>query len=95
MSKYDLDKIVEMLLKSTSKQLQAFRGILFAVYRDTGIKEFDEKDIEAMKQLLEKVGKKCDGENSWDKIQMLQIDWLKSNLNDFIRGLAYNNYYIL
>ena len=76
-----------MLLKSTSKQLQAFRGILFAVYRDTGIKEFDEKDIEAMKQLLEKVGKKCDGENSWDKIQMLQIDWLKSNLDEFVQKM--------
>lgn len=88
LSKFDLDKIVEMLLKSTSKQLQDFRGILFAVYRDTGIKEFDEKDIDAMKQLLEKVGKKCDGENSWDKIQMLQIGWLKSNLNDFILQLS-------
>ena len=88
LSKFDLDKIVEMLLKSTSKQLQDFRGILFAVYRDTGIKEFDEKDIEAMKQLLEKVRKKCDGENLRDKIQMLQIDWLKSNLNDFILQLS-------
>lgn len=88
LSKFDLDKIVEMLSKSTSKQLQDFRGILFAVYRDTGIKEFDEKDIDAMKQLLEKVGKKCDGEDSWDKIQMLQIDWLKSNLNDFIMQLS-------
>ena len=88
LSKYDLDKIVEMLLKSTSKQLQDFRGILFAVYCYTGIKEFDEKDIDAMKQLLEKIGKKCYGENSWDKIQMLQIDWLKSNLNDFILQLS-------
>lgn len=88
LSKYDLDKIVEMLLKSTSKQLQDFRGILFAVYRDTGINEFDEKDIEAMSQLLEKLEVKRNGENSWDKIQMLQIDWLKSNLNEFIQQLS-------
>ena len=88
LSKYDLDKIVEMLLKSTSKQLQDFRGILFAVYRDTGINEFDEKDIEAMSQLLEKLEVKHNGENSWDKIQMLQIDWLKSNLNEFIQQLS-------
>lgn len=33
LSKYDQGKVVEMLTESTSKQLQNFRGILFAVYR--------------------------------------------------------------
>lgn len=84
LSKYDLEKIVEMLMKSTSGQLQDFRGILFAVYRHARKGEFDEKDIEAMKQLLALVEEKVDGENQWDKIQLMQINWLKLNLNEFI-----------
>ena len=85
---YDMDNVVEMLLKSTSEQLQDFRGILFAIYRHAGKGEFDEKDIETMKQLLAKVEKKYDGENPWDKIQLMQIKWLKSNLKGFIEQMS-------
>lgn len=88
LSKYNMDNIGEMLLKSTSEQLQDFRGILFAVYRNAGKGEFDEKDIEAMKQLLAIVEEKYDGENMWDKIQLMQINWLKSNLKDFIEQIS-------
>ena len=88
LSKYDMDNVVEMLLKSTSEQLQDFRGILFAIYRHAGKGEFDEKDIETMKQLLAKVEKKYDGENPWDKIQLMQIKWLKSNLKGFIEQMS-------
>lgn len=73
-----------MLMKSTSRQLQSFRGILFVVYRHTKKGEFDEADIEAMKQLLKLIEVKLNGENQWDKIQLMQINWLKSNLNQFI-----------
>lgn len=88
LSKYNMDNIGEMLLKSTSEQLHDFRGILFAVYRNAGKGEFDEKDIEAMKQLLAIVEDKYDGENMWDKIQLMQINWLKSNLKDFIEQIS-------
>ena len=88
LSKYDLDNVVEMLLKSTSEQLQDFRGILFAIYRHAGKGEFDEMDIEALEQLLEKVEEKYAGENSWDKIQLMQIKWLKLNLEQFIDQMS-------
>lgn len=88
LSKYNIDNIVDMLLKSTSEQLHDFRGILFAVYRNVGKGEFDEKDIEAMKQLVAKVEEKYDGENPWDKIQLMQIKWLKSNLKGFIEQMS-------
>lgn len=88
MSKYEPDKIIEMLAKSSSEQLGDFRGILFAVYRYAVKSEFDEKDIEAMKQLLGLVEEKCNEENDWDKIQMMQINWLKSNLNQFIQQMS-------
>ena len=77
-----------MLLKSTSKQLDDFRGILFAIYRHAGKGEFDENDIDAMKQLLKKVEEKITGENSWDKIQLMQIDYLMQNLKQFIKQLS-------
>lgn len=41
-----------------------------------------------MKQLLELVEEKCNEENDWDKIQMMQINWLKSNLNQFIQQMS-------
>lgn len=88
LSKYNIDNLVEMLLKSSSEQLQDFRGILFAIYRHAGKGEFDEKDIETMKQLLAKVEEKYDGENPWDKIQLMQIKWLKSNLKGFIEQMS-------
>lgn len=88
LSKYEPDKIIEMLAKSSSEQLGDFRGILFAVYRYAVKSEFDEKDIEAMKQLLGLVEEKCNEENDWDKIQMMQINWLKSNLNQFIQQMS-------
>ena len=88
LSKYNMDNIGEMLLKSTSEQLHDFRGILFAVYRNAGKGEFNEKDIEAMKQLLAIVEEKYDGENMWDKIQLMQLNWLKSNLKDFIEQIS-------
>ena len=88
MSKYNIDSFVEMLLKSTSEQLQDFRGILFAIYRHAGKGEFDEKDIEALEQLLENVKEKYDGENSWDKIQLMQIKWLMLNLEQFIKQMS-------
>jgi hypothetical protein len=88
LSKYNLDNIVDMLLKSTSKQLDDFRGILFAIYRHAVKGEFDENDIDAMKQLLKKVEEKITGENSWDKIQFMQIDYLMQNLKQFIKQLS-------
>ena len=88
LSKYNMDNIGEMLLKSTSEQLHDFRGILFAVYRNAGKGEFDEKDVEAMKQLLHMVKDRCNGDNQWDKIQKMQINWLISNLKKFIEQMS-------
>lgn len=88
LSKYNLDYIVDMLLKSTSKQLDDFRGILFAIYRNAGNGEFDERDIVFMKQLLEKMEEKKSGENPWDKIQLMQVDYLINNLRQFIDQIS-------
>lgn len=58
------------------------------VYRDSGIRDFDERDIESMRQLLELINEKCNRDNQWDKIQLMQINWLKLNLEQFVEQLS-------
>ena len=80
-------KLVHKLVqKSTSEQLQDFREILLAVYHNATKGEFDEKDIEAIKQLL-KMLEENNSESQRDRIQLEQIEWLKYNLRDFIRHM--------
>lgn len=86
-SKYDLTKIISMLLDSSSAQIQNFRGILFAVYRFAGKNEFDEKDVDALHKLLGLVEVTRNGEHNWDKIQLMQINWLCLNLEQFIKQM--------
>lgn len=87
-SKYDQSKIVDMLLKCSAAQLQDFCEILFAVYRHAGKNEYDEKDVEAMKELLELVNERKNGEHHWDKIQVMQINYLCYALEQFIKQMT-------
>lgn len=86
-SKYDLTKIMSMLLNSSSAQINDFRGILFAVYRYAGKNEFDEEDVDALRKLLGLVEETRNGEHNWDKIQLMQINWLCLNLEKFIKQM--------
>lgn len=87
LSNYNIESILEMLKKSNAQQIQDFRGILFAIYRDSGRGEYDEKDIDAMKELLELLNKQENTELYWDKIQLMQIEYLKDNLEEFMRNM--------
>ncbi len=86
-SKYDLTKIISMLLHSSSAQIYDFRGILLAVYQYAGKNEFDEEDVDALKKLLGLVEETRKGEHNWDKIQLMQINWLCLNLEKFIKQM--------
>lgn len=88
LSRYDQVRVVEMLMEATSKQIDDFRGILFAVYRYAVKGQFDEKDINSMKNLLILLEGKCKSDNPWDKIQQMQINMLKSNLTQFIKQMT-------
>lgn len=88
LSKYEMNKISDMLLECSATQLNDFRDILLAVYQYAGVDYFDEKDIEAMKLLLELIEEKRNRKHHWDKIQLMQINWLCSNLNDFISQMS-------
>ena len=77
-----------MLKRSTSGQIEDFRGILFAVYRYARKSDFVYEDVRAMKDFLAMVEKSVDEENNWDKIQKLQMTYLCSNLRQFISQMS-------
>ena len=87
-SKYNVCEIVKMLKDSTSGQINDFRGILFAVYRNANKGDYTEKDVETLKELFQMVSKTKHDENKWDKIQQLQINYLRSNLKMFIQQMS-------
>lgn len=86
-SKYDLTKIISMLLNSSSAQIQIFRRILSTVYQYARKNEFDEKDVGALRKLHELLKEARNREHNWDKIQLMQINWLCLNLKQFIKQM--------
>ncbi len=87
-SRYSYRKIVEMLTKCSSSQIQLFRGILLAVYRDKEKNSFDELDVITLSKMRNSLDKSLKENSSWDNIQKLQIDYLISNLDEFISKLS-------
>ncbi|SEW26677.1 hypothetical protein SAMN05216413_1755 [Ruminococcaceae bacterium KH2T8] len=82
----DLDnrKIVSMLTDCTAEQISDFRSILISVYDRAMQDTYDESDKKALKDLLDKLNKISPAGSNWDKIQWMQINYLKDNITDFI-----------
>lgn len=88
-SKYDVDKLLEMLMQCNASQLDNFRGILWAVYRHAIKSSFVEDDIETMRQLSERIlGKQESNELPADRIVRHQFKFLIDNLAYFIDQLS-------
>ena len=78
-----------MLFRASSKQINDFRGTLFAVYRYASKAEFIEADIMTMRELLRLVQERVNSRNyNMDKIQVKQLQWLCGNLNTFISQMS-------
>ena len=89
LSKFNVEQIVEMLFRASSKQINDFRGTLFAVYRYASKAEFIEADIMTMRELLRLVQERVNSRNyNMDKIQVKQLQWLCCNLNTFISQMS-------
>ncbi len=89
LSEYNISQIVEMLFHASAKQIDDFRGILFAVYRYAGKAEFAEADVITMNEILELVQEKIKSQAfNIDKIQIEQLNWLCSNLKTFISQMS-------
>lgn len=89
LSTYNVNGIVEMLFHASAKQIDDFRGTLFAVYRYACKTDFIEADVKAMKEIITLVQEKLNSQDyDLDKIQVRQMNWLCSNLKIFISQMS-------
>ncbi len=83
-SKFDMDKLVNMLFMCSSAQLQTFREKMFSAYRHADINEYSDNDISAMKMLKERIKEKLSSQNvTLDKIVLHQFRWIIENIDSF------------
>lgn len=87
--RYNTDKLLHMLIDCTAEQIQCFRDILFAVYRNAAKNSFVAADIQTMKDLRVKLkAAKEAGYFSDDRIVQLQVDYLTKNLDRFVTQIS-------
>ena len=87
-NKLDTTKTVEMFKCCTSKQIEEFRGILQYIYMGvSNIAHFMGGDVENLKAIQEGVDTLIQETKSFDKVQILQLEWLSDNLKVIINKL--------
>lgn len=88
-SKFDLEKIVDMIFQCNPAQIHHWRSILFAIYRHALKSDFLDADCLYMGELVEKIESVLsEREKQMDRIVLLQIRYLLSNLKGFIERLS-------
>lgn len=87
-SRFEIDKLISMFDLCSAEQISDFRGLLFVFYRDVAKNEYDEADRESLSLLLDRIEKRGANKKKWDKIQSLQIAYLKSNISEFIEKMS-------
>ena len=89
LSKFDIDRLVNMLMKCTAAEIDSFRGILWAIYRNARRGDFLASDVRAMHSLIEELEqKKSNEELPEDRIIRYQITLLIQNLHVHIRKIS-------
>ena len=86
-SNLDNRKLVSMLINCTAEEISSFRNILFSVYDGATKETYDDSDKDALNDLLGRLEKIAPEKSNWDKIQWMQIDYMKQNITEFIRKL--------
>ncbi len=87
-SKFDVQKLLDMIYQSTPCQIDEFRGILLAIYRHATKAQFIEDDCIFMEELKHAIKERIAHEGPIDRIKKLQIQYLLDNLEDFINQLS-------
>ena len=88
-SRYDVDKLIDMLAACNASQIHDFRDILLAVYRDATRNSFIEADVQSMLDIIKKLNVKMEaGLFSKDRIVQWQIQHLINNLKMFINQIT-------
>lgn len=88
-SLYDLEKLVGMLFRCNAQQLHMFRSVMFSVYRNALPGQFEIDDCKFMESMLALINSKKENlPRDFDRIQLLQINYLCENLNMFMKHLS-------
>ncbi len=88
-SLYNLEKMVDMLFQCDAKELQAFRSVMFSVYRNAYSGQFEVDDSRFMEHMIALITcKKESVPHNFDRIQLLQLNYLCENLKMFISQLS-------
>lgn len=88
-SKFQLDRLVEMIFACNPEQLHDWRGVLWAIYRHSTKADILETDRSFMEELIIKLNNNLsEGKNNMDRIALFQIDLLVENLQRFIEQLS-------
>ena len=88
-SKFDLDKLVDMIFACSPEQLHDWRGVLFAVYRHSAKVDFLETDRSFMEEFVTKINDILSkNKTSMDRIVLLQLGYLIDNVKRFIEQLS-------
>ena len=78
-SRLDIDKIIEMLKNCSAVEIYEFRKAFQSIYRFSNLRNYYQKDKEALLELSEKVNELQKSE-CFDKIQLKQIEWFNDNV---------------
>lgn len=88
-SKFDFDRLLDMIFACNPSQLHDVRGIFLAVYRHAMKGDFVEDDVVFMQDLLSKINEHLsDMSDNDDRIIKLQLSYLIGNLEHFIKQLS-------
>ncbi len=88
-SKFKLDRLVDMIFVCNPNQLHDWRGVLWAVYRNSTKADFLETDRLFIEELINKLSSKLsEGKSGMDRIVLFQMDLLVKNLQKFIEQLS-------
>lgn len=87
-NKFDIERLIKMLKTASPSQIEEFRGIVRHIYLSfSNIKDFFLCDLPALKELVTQLDSIDFEKENIDKIQKLQINWLKENLKEVIERL--------
>lgn len=88
-SKFNVDRLLDMIFVCSPNQLHDWRGVLWAVYRNSTRADFLETDRIFMEELINKLSSRLsEGKSGMDRIVLFQIDLLIKNLQKFIEQLS-------
>ena len=85
----DINHIIDSLKNATAAKIQNFRETIASVYSFENIKDFFAEDINTLRKLYDGVADIIKSNKAvLDKIQKLQLEWLKDNLDNYMEKLT-------